>query len=119
MKLYLLPSDNLLSFVTQLSKIGSVFYPGKEESKAHFVRFDPERKFEPVFSTIRTAENLKHFLFPSRDVVAKFPKELFDSILTGIFFLVLLLAIPIDEKTTNDNIPNKIKIIIFGKKIFL
>lgn len=76
MKLYLLPSDNLLSLVTQLSKTGSVFYPEQQGGKAHFVGFDQGKPFEPVFSSIRTVENLKHFLFPSRDVVATFPKDI-------------------------------------------
>jgi sulfhydrogenase subunit beta (sulfur reductase) len=76
MKLYLLPSDNLLPFITHLSTTGSVFYPEKQGTKTHFVRFNKGRSFEPVFSSIRTAENLKHFLFPSRDVVAAFPKDM-------------------------------------------
>jgi hypothetical protein len=46
-----------------------------EGSKAHLVRFEEDRSFEPAFHAIRTAENVKHFLFPSRDVVAKFPKD--------------------------------------------
>lgn len=75
MKTYLLPSDKLLEFVTKLAEDGSVFYPVLEDNNTHLVKFDKEQEFEPNFEKIRTAENIKHFLFPSRDVVAKFPKD--------------------------------------------
>lgn len=75
MKLYLLPSDNLHGFLTQLAESGSVYYPVLEESNAHLVKFYQDKEFEPNFEKIRTAENVKHFLFPSRNTVAKFPKD--------------------------------------------
>lgn len=52
-----------------------MFYPALNGTTAHMVRFDKEGTFEPVFQKIRSAENVKHFLFPSRDVVAKFPTD--------------------------------------------
>ncbi|KPK68507.1 hypothetical protein AMJ87_11810 [candidate division WOR_3 bacterium SM23_60] len=75
MKLYLLPSSNLLDFFSRLAKDGSVFYPVLEEEKTHIARFDTDKTFEPNFNRIRTAENIKHFFFPSRDVVATFPED--------------------------------------------
>jgi hypothetical protein len=52
-----------------------VFYPALTNTTAHLVRFDKEETFEPVFQKIRSAENIKHFLFPSRNIVAKFPHD--------------------------------------------
>ncbi|HEC77770.1 MAG TPA: hypothetical protein ENI34_01335 [candidate division WOR-3 bacterium] len=75
MKLYLLPSDKILDFVAKLSEDGLVFYPVSEDDKTHLVKFDKDKEFEPDFEKVRTAENIKHFLFPSRAVVAKFPKD--------------------------------------------
>ncbi len=75
MKYYLLPSDNLRNFVAKLAEDGSVFYPVFEDNNAHLLKFDKNKTFEPNFEKIRTAENIKHFLLPSRDVVAKFPKD--------------------------------------------
>jgi len=75
MKHYLLPSDNLENFIAKLEEDGSVFYPVLEDNNAHFVKHEKEKTFEPNFGKIRAAENIKHFLFPSRDVVAKFPKD--------------------------------------------
>ncbi|UCC11473.1 MAG: 4Fe-4S dicluster domain-containing protein [candidate division WOR-3 bacterium] len=75
MKIYLLPSDNLFDFVLKLAEDGSVFYPKLEDRATHLVRFDKDKKFEPDFTHIRTAETVKHILFPSRDVVATFPKD--------------------------------------------
>lgn len=75
MKLYFLSSNNLFPFITKLSEDGSVFYPEVEGDIAHLVRFNRDKEFEPVLNKIRSAENIKHFLFPSRDVVAKFPKD--------------------------------------------
>jgi NAD-dependent dihydropyrimidine dehydrogenase PreA subunit len=75
MKLYLLPSDNIKNFVKKLAQDGSVFYPVFEDDKTHLVKFAEDKDFEPDFEKIRTAENIKHFFFPSRDVVAKFPKD--------------------------------------------
>lgn len=75
MKTYLLPSNRISDFITRLAEDGSVFYPVLEEDKAHFVKFDKDKKYEPNFRKIRAVENIKHFLFPSRDVVAIFPKD--------------------------------------------
>jgi NAD-dependent dihydropyrimidine dehydrogenase PreA subunit len=75
MKTYLLPSDNILSFITKLAESGSVYYPILDDEKMHLHRFDKEKEFAPTFEKIRTSENIKHFLFPSRDMVAKFPKD--------------------------------------------
>ena len=75
MKCYLLSPCKLLGFVRKLSKDGSLFYPTLENGKTHLVRFDENTEFEPNFGKIRTAENIKHFFFPSRDTVAKFPKD--------------------------------------------
>lgn len=75
MKTYLLPSDNLLDFVLKLSEDGSVFYPCREAQSTHLEVFDGDKKFEPDFAHIRTAETVKHLLFPSRDVVATFPQD--------------------------------------------
>ncbi len=75
MKIYLLPSDNILEFVTKLAETSSVFYPVFEDNIVHMVKFSKDKDFNPDFEKIRSAENIKHFLFPSRDVVAKFPKD--------------------------------------------
>ena len=75
MKLYLLPSNNIKTFVKKLAQDGSVFYPILEDDKTHLVKFVEDKDFEPNFEKIRTTENIKHFFFPTRDVVAKFPKD--------------------------------------------
>jgi len=75
MRTYLLPSNNILEFVTKLSETGPVFYPILEDKNVHMVKFNKDKDFSPVFTKIRSVENIKHFLFPSRDVVAKFPKD--------------------------------------------
>jgi sulfhydrogenase subunit beta (sulfur reductase) len=75
MKSYLLSPDKLLDFVKALSRDGSLYYPTLENGKTHLVKFDEKVPFTPNFQKIRTAENIKHFFFPSRDTVAKFPKD--------------------------------------------
>jgi sulfhydrogenase subunit beta (sulfur reductase) len=75
MKSYLLSPDKILTFVKQLSRDGSLYYPMFEEGRTHLVRFDEAKEFKPDFMRIRTAENIKHFFFPSRDTVAAFPKD--------------------------------------------
>jgi sulfhydrogenase subunit beta (sulfur reductase) len=75
MKLYFLPSNNITTLFKKLSEQGSLFYPIREEKTAHLVKFDGDKVREPDFSAIRTAETVKHMLMPSRDVVAKFPKD--------------------------------------------
>lgn len=75
MKSYLLSPDKILTFVKELSRDGSLYYPMFEEGRTHLVRFDEAKEFKPDFMRIRTAENIKHFFFPSRDTVAAFPKD--------------------------------------------
>lgn len=75
MKLYLLPSSNILDFLSHLAEDGSVYYPVSDNGKTHIIRFDRDKGLEPNFEKIRTAENIKHFFFPSRDVVAAFPDD--------------------------------------------
>ncbi len=73
MNFLLLPSRNLKSFVTNLSKKGKVFYPFHENGRSHIIEFSPDKNIVPEFNKIRTAQNIKHFFFPSRDVVSRFP----------------------------------------------
>jgi sulfhydrogenase subunit beta (sulfur reductase) len=75
MKLYLLPLDNLYDFILKLSQDGLVFYPTFDGNKTHLIKFDKNNEFLPDFEKIRTAENIKHLLFPSRDIVATFPRD--------------------------------------------
>ncbi len=75
MKHYLISSDKITNFLNELAKDGSVYYPKLENGKAHFVAHRENIKIEPEFSKIRTPENMKHFFFRSRDVVAHFPKD--------------------------------------------
>jgi sulfhydrogenase subunit beta (sulfur reductase) len=75
MKSYLLSPDKLLDFVKELASDGSLYYPELENGKTHIVGYDVSREFKPNFERIRTAENIKHFFFPSRDTVARFPKD--------------------------------------------
>jgi sulfhydrogenase subunit beta (sulfur reductase) len=75
MKFSLLPSERLPDFVRALSADGTVFYPYPLNGKTHLQRFTEGKEFVPDFTKIRTAENIKHFFFPSRHTVAKFPKD--------------------------------------------
>lgn len=75
MKSYLLSPDKLLDFVKKIASNGSLYYPALENGKTHLVRFDEKVPFDPNFQKIRTAENIKHFFFPSRGTVAKFPRD--------------------------------------------
>ena len=76
MSLFLLPLNNLLKFISKLNEEIAIFYPTLENSKTHLVRFDKDKEFKPNFTKIRTAENIKHFFFPVRSAVAKFPEDL-------------------------------------------
>ncbi len=76
MKISLLPLDKISDFVFQLSQDGPVFYPILEENRAHLVRYFKDKEFNPNFIKIRAAENIKHFLFPSRATVAVFPADM-------------------------------------------
>ncbi len=76
MKLYLLPSSKIFDFLLHIAEDGSVYYPVLENDKTHITRFDKDKRLEPNFEKIRTAENVKHFFFPSRDVVAAFPDDI-------------------------------------------
>jgi NAD-dependent dihydropyrimidine dehydrogenase PreA subunit len=71
----LLPRDKILPFIKSLTVDGAVFYPVLENGRTHLIRFDAAREFNPNFSKIRTAENVKHFFFPSRHTVATFPRD--------------------------------------------
>jgi sulfhydrogenase subunit beta (sulfur reductase) len=73
--LHYLPQDNLFKFVAQLSEKSTLFYPVLEEKKAHLTVFNAKNPFHPNFSKIRTVQNIKHVLFPSRDIVARFPED--------------------------------------------
>lgn len=75
MKTYLLPSDKIKTYIKKMSEEGSVFYPEVEDGKVHLVRYNEDKDCNPDFEKIRTAENIKHLFFPSRDIVAKFPKD--------------------------------------------
>jgi|UniRef100_A0A7V3VU28 NAD-dependent dihydropyrimidine dehydrogenase PreA subunit len=73
MNLFLLPFRNFTDFIKNISKEKRVFYPFSDNGKSHIIEYKPEQGINPDFTKIRTAENLRHFLFPSRDVVARFP----------------------------------------------
>ncbi len=75
MKSYLISLDKIPNFVDELARHGSVYYPRTEDGKAHFVVHREDAGVEPDFTGIRTAENMKHFFFHSRDVVARFPND--------------------------------------------
>lgn len=75
MNLYYLPSERLPTLLKKLTESYSVYVPQSDDSHAHLVRFDPERPIAADFQKVRTAENCKHFLFPSRDRVARFPDD--------------------------------------------
>ena len=46
-----------------------------EENKAYLTVFDGKKSFDPNFTRIRTVQNIKHILFPGRDIVARFPND--------------------------------------------
>ena len=75
MKFALLPRDKILVFMKALAVDGAVFYPVLEDGRTHLTRFSEATEFHPNFSKIRTAENVKHFFFPSRHTVATFPRD--------------------------------------------
>jgi len=73
--LHFLPQDNLSSLVAKLSENSTLFYPVLDEKKAHLTVFNGKKPFQPNFTKIRTVQNIKHILFPSRDIVARFPDD--------------------------------------------
>jgi sulfhydrogenase subunit beta (sulfur reductase) len=73
--LYFLPQDNLTKLALKLSENSVLYYPILEEKKAHLTIFNEKNPFDPNFTKIRTVQNLKHILFPSRDIVARFPND--------------------------------------------
>jgi NAD-dependent dihydropyrimidine dehydrogenase PreA subunit len=73
--LYFLPQANLTKLASKLSENSTVFYPVVEEKKAHLKVYNRLKPFEPNFTKIRTVQNIKHILFPSRDIVARFPND--------------------------------------------
>lgn len=72
---YYIPIDKILDFAIKISENSSLFYPVIENNRAFFTRFDKGQEFKPDFTKIRSAHNIKHFLFPDRDPVARFPKD--------------------------------------------
>jgi len=76
MNFLLLPPENHKEFISKLSQKAKVFYPFAENGKSHLVEFNPDQNFSPDFNRIRTAQNIKHFFFPTRDIVARFPAKL-------------------------------------------
>ncbi len=76
MNFLLLPSGNHKEFISRLSQKAKVFYPFAENGKSHLIEFKPDQNFSPDFNRIRTAQNIKHFFFPSRDIVARFPAKI-------------------------------------------
>ena len=86
MKSYLLSPDKLSDFVRVLSRDGSLYYPQLEDGKTHLVKYDEDKPLDPNFEKIRTAENVKHFFFPSRDTVARFPKDEVKAVPKSILF---------------------------------
>ncbi|MBE0431959.1 4Fe-4S dicluster domain-containing protein [candidate division WOR-3 bacterium] len=75
MKFTLLPAEKISDFVQALSADGAVFYPYLENGKTHLQKYAEGKPFKPDFRRIRTAENVKHFFFPSRHTVARFPND--------------------------------------------
>ncbi|MGB9720347.1 MAG: 4Fe-4S dicluster domain-containing protein [bacterium] len=75
MKLFLLPSKDFSEFVRRLCVRVNLFLPFVENGKSHIVEYDPEKAFLPDFNRVRTAQNIKHFFFPTREIVARFPAK--------------------------------------------
>ena len=75
MKSYLISLDKISNFVIELAKDGEVYYPKLDNGKVHLTAYVENCFVDPDFTGIRTAENVKHFFFRSRDVVAHFPKD--------------------------------------------
>jgi len=73
--LFLLPRDKLPEIIAKLSENSTVYYPVLEENKAHLTVYGAKKPFHPNFQKIRAAQNIKHLLFPSRDIVAQFPRD--------------------------------------------
>ncbi|MCX7994567.1 MAG: 4Fe-4S dicluster domain-containing protein [candidate division WOR-3 bacterium] len=73
---FLLPAHNLEKWLKRLAAWAKIFYSFTENGKAHTIRYNPDNFISPDFKNIRTAENIKHFFFPSRGVVARFPTVL-------------------------------------------
>ncbi len=71
-----LPTRALTEFIKRVSEKAKVFYPFSEDGKSHFVQYRADNQCTPDFNNIRTSENIKHFFFPSRDTVARFPTSL-------------------------------------------
>lgn len=75
MKSYLISLDKISNFIAELAKDGSVYYPTVGNGQAHFTAYCEKSNREPDFTRIRTPENMKHFFFRSRDIVARFPND--------------------------------------------
>ncbi len=76
MNLFLMTPENFSLFIKRLSAKVQIFYPFVENGKSHIIEYNPDTKHSFDFTKIRTAENIKHFFFPSRDIVARFTREL-------------------------------------------
>ncbi len=70
---FLLPANNIKEWIERLARRAKVFYPFRENGKSHIIAYCAESFVHPDFTGIRTAENVKHFFFPSRGTVARFP----------------------------------------------
>jgi sulfhydrogenase subunit beta (sulfur reductase) len=75
MKFALLPLEKISDFMKALSADGAVFYPYLQDGKTHLKRFAEDQECVPELTKIRTVENIKHFFFPTRHTVAKFPED--------------------------------------------
>lgn len=72
----LLPLERLVEFINRLSQKAKVFYPFAEDGKSHFIEYKSRQNLSLDLNKIRTAENIKHFFFPSRGIVARFPTKI-------------------------------------------
>ena len=72
---YYIPIDKILDFAVKISENSALFYPVIENNRAFFTRFEKDKEFKPDFTKIRSAHNIRHFLFPDRDSVARFPND--------------------------------------------
>jgi len=72
---YYIPIDKILDFAIKISENSALFYPVIDNNRAFFTRFEKDKEFKPDFTKIRSAHNIKHFFFPDRDQVARFPND--------------------------------------------
>lgn len=72
---FFLPKDALNKLLEKISQKSPVVLPVIQEEKVHFVRFSGKNGKHIALDRIRPVENLKHFFFPMREVVAAFPSK--------------------------------------------